>query len=805
MTLTKTRARLASSVLAGVMLLSQLVAPLTVGATNIRTEHKIDICHGTASYSNPYVKNNVDQDAADGNGGNDNGQGDHYLEHQGPIFYTTIPKHTEWGDIIPPIAGVHTGLNWTTEGQAIYNNNCNFPAGKVEVNKKVDANGDGVYEGGNTTANTLGFRWALDNEAPTRMMGTDTSALAGAHTVTEKMVSGYVFTGWYYTTDTQYSCANPRGTTLPVDVTVVKNETKKVTLCNQAKNGNITIIKDAQPNDGQDFYFTIDKTYSAWGDSFTLDDDGNTANTHSNTKSYDNLLVGTYVVKESDTLGWKLADITCSEGADVTVDKDNGKAYITLGHDDSVTCTFVNQKKGKLTVYKHTVPAGDQTKFAIEATGTGSVYDPTRWIADGEHEEFVVSQGTYSVNETLPAGWTQSENTCKDVVVSADNLYPSCYITNSKAAKLTIKKEANPQSEHDFEFESDKLGYFKLDNDGDNGNTLKDYKTFTDLAAGNYAVREQETNDWHLDSIVCTGTRDYSINWEENRVSVNLKGGDDVTCKFVNEKLNKIFGHKFEDVNNNRKWDKNEPALEGWTITLKQDCDDVDEDDCDNDTHIAKTDQDGEYEFEELLPGDYVVCEKQQDGWMQTYPTSEKGCHEIEVDGPGEEIRANFGNFKKARVLGVKFNDINGNGKQDANEPNLKDWTISLYKATDQNDLLATLGTPVKTAKTDDKGAYSFGDLTPGTYKVCETQKANWTRTFPAGSDCHEFTVTTSGQVVTASFGNKPKPQVLGAATTATLVNTGSSASKQILVGLSILGALGALHLLTARRKDYAK
>lgn len=71
---------------------------------------KVDICHATSSESNPYVSLNVAQDSVDGNGGNDNGQGDHYLNHP--------------NDIIPPISGIHSGLNWTTEGQAIWNNGC---------------------------------------------------------------------------------------------------------------------------------------------------------------------------------------------------------------------------------------------------------------------------------------------------------------------------------------------------------------------------------------------------------------------------------------------------------------------------------------------------------------------------------------------------------------------------------------------------------------------------------------------------------------------------------------------------------
>jgi len=80
----------------------------TVSATPNRD--KVSICHATSSESNPYVSLNVAQDSVDGDGGNDNGQGDHYLNHP--------------NDIIPPISDIHSGLNWTTEGQAIWNNGC---------------------------------------------------------------------------------------------------------------------------------------------------------------------------------------------------------------------------------------------------------------------------------------------------------------------------------------------------------------------------------------------------------------------------------------------------------------------------------------------------------------------------------------------------------------------------------------------------------------------------------------------------------------------------------------------------------
>lgn len=105
------------------------VTALLLGVSSVpaladRPEDKVKICHRTDAQSNPYIEETVDQDSVDGNLDNDNGKGDHYAEHTGPVWYEGIEDHS-WGDIIPPIEGVHDGLNWTPEGQAFYNNGCN--------------------------------------------------------------------------------------------------------------------------------------------------------------------------------------------------------------------------------------------------------------------------------------------------------------------------------------------------------------------------------------------------------------------------------------------------------------------------------------------------------------------------------------------------------------------------------------------------------------------------------------------------------------------------------------------------------
>ncbi|NCU40514.1 hypothetical protein EOL73_02025 [Candidatus Saccharibacteria bacterium] len=93
-------------------------------------EGKVTICHRTASRSNPYVVIEVPESAVDGVASNSGTTPDHYGEHKGPLFSSDLPKHTEWGDIIPPVAEYHMGLNWSKTGRAIYENDCVVP---VEV------------------------------------------------------------------------------------------------------------------------------------------------------------------------------------------------------------------------------------------------------------------------------------------------------------------------------------------------------------------------------------------------------------------------------------------------------------------------------------------------------------------------------------------------------------------------------------------------------------------------------------------------------------------------------------------------
>ncbi|MEO8066005.1 MAG: ice-binding family protein [Candidatus Doudnabacteria bacterium] len=133
------------------------------------------------------------------------------------------------------------------------------------------------------------------------------------------------------------------------------------------------------------------------------------------------------------------------------------------------------------------------------------------------------------------------------------------------------------------------------------------------------------------------------------------------------------------------------------------------------------------------------------------------------VSGCGQPTPPNTGS-----ISGMKFNDLNGNGKKGPGEPGLANWTITL---TNQAGV-------VTSAVTDASGNYTFSNLADGTYAVrevnpqpCKTKddddknhgnnsknndnKATfcWMQTAPAAGS-YTVTIANGAQVTGQDFGN---------------------------------------------------
>lgn len=121
-------------------------AGLALGApASADPRETVTICHATTSDNNPYVTEHPAKD----------GKVSGHADHTGPVWDATLKaQKISWGDIIPPFDYTdgnqvkhYDGLNWTTAGQAIFNNGCKAPGATptLTVVKTNDANGDATY------------------------------------------------------------------------------------------------------------------------------------------------------------------------------------------------------------------------------------------------------------------------------------------------------------------------------------------------------------------------------------------------------------------------------------------------------------------------------------------------------------------------------------------------------------------------------------------------------------------------------------------------------------------------------------
>src|SRR5579864_2963978 len=117
----------------------------------------------------------------------------------------------------------------------------------------------------------------------------------------------------------------------------------------------------------------------------------------------------------------------------------------------------------------------------------------------------------------------------------------------------------------------------------------------------------------------------------------------------------KVTGTKYNDINGNGTRDNGEPGLANWTISLTG-----------NGTTITTTtDSSGNFEFDDVTPGTYLVCETEQATWFQTEPSSGGDCsahggghgYSITV-GQGQTVSDNiFGNTQHPHLTITKTAD----------------------------------------------------------------------------------------------------------------------------------------------------
>ncbi len=242
-----------------------------------------------------------------------------------------------------------------------------------------------------TTAGLTPASFELDDDGDTgnalsnRRTFADVPAGVG-YSVAESIPSGWDQTG--------ATCDNGSS---PDNIDLSADETVTCTFENR-KRGRIVVVEDSQPDDGQAFSF------NAGGGlvpaSFQLDDDGDDGNGLSNTQTFDDLMPqsGYSIAEAAVPSGWDLASATCSDGNPVT--------NINLAAGETVTCTFVNKKRGTVIIKKDAYP-NETTDFSF--TTTGGLSPSSFQLDDDGGQDATLSDTRTFTNVIAKSGYTVTE------------------------------------------------------------------------------------------------------------------------------------------------------------------------------------------------------------------------------------------------------------------------------------------------------------------------------------------------------------------------------------------------------------
>ncbi|MEG4624301.1 DUF4347 domain-containing protein [Microcoleus sp. w1-18aA5] len=245
--------------------------------------------------------------------------------------------------------------------------------------------------------------------------------------------------------------------------------------------------------------------------------------------------------------------------------------------------------------------------------------------------------------------------------------------------------------------------------------------TFSEIGPGNYLIQ-------------ATAPANSSISFPAAAILVSAQSGTPVTGQNFGVFQNiTVSGTKFTDLTGNG-FSADDTPLNGTTVRLFKDTNDnstLDSGDAEIASQVTGTAPAaaGTYSFANVGSGRHFVREDVPTGFSQTAGPTFYPINPVS----GTNITAqDFGNFQLGKISGIKFNDLNKNGIQEApaEEP-LGGWTIYLDANNNgvQDAVAAETGT--NAAVTDVAGKYQFTNLPAGTYTVREVPQTGWTQTVP--------------------------------------------------------------------------
>lgn len=483
---------------------------------------------------------------------------------------------------------------------------------------------------------------------------------------------------------------------------------------------------------------------------------------------FDEVPAGDYVIVESDPSGFTSVNgneipVTLLDGGtntgnnflDTTPDPDgsiSGTVYNDTTDDDLLDNTNDTPVAG-VTVGLWTDPNGDGSP------DDGTEITNTQTDANGDYVFTNLPLGDYVVVESNPAGAISVtdvdepnvNNTLDQIGVTLTSGAPDAteqdFLDESETRSISgdVIDDVNGNGVNDGE--SLLVGavitlWTDPDGDGDpsDGTVVGTMNTdaavdasgedfsFTGLAPGTYVLVESDPSGF-------TSTADNGgIN--DNKIAVDLTLADAVNRDFLDTlpgSLASISGTVYVDDDTDSGFGVGDAPISGVTVQLWVD-DGTGAPDKSAVVPVASTttDNQGNYVFPDLSPGDYVVEEIDPAGATSVDDT-EGGAMDnhiavtlaANVDSTGNDFLD--GNLTTNSISGTVFDDEDSDNviDKDGTDTPVAGVVVKLYLDTNNNNTVDPGETAVSTVKTDTNGQYMFDNLPDGNYVLVEIDPGN--------------------------------------------------------------------------------
>lgn len=433
----------------------------------------------------------------------------------------------------------------------------------------------------------------------------------------------------------------------------------------------------------------------------------------------------------------------------------NTSVSVPLVDDADVICTVTNTAAGSITIVKDAI-ANSLQDFGFTTTGTGVsnfTLDDDSGVAGADVTNANtkvfnnISAGTYTFTEASVNGWYLDSINCPNIeetqnlgaravsltVTAGQNI--TCTFTNRQLGQIKVTKQTDPNNDPTQFAISASPSAGVVGNA--NQNIIDNQTVVYTVKHGTYVVTETVPNGW-------TETSNNCSNLVINGNTPLVNGVPTLTCTINNTKLSTLT--IFKDAQ------PNVPGIFNFTTTGTG----LASFSLDDDPATAGTTN--QKQFTGLLPGAYAVTEEALAGWKLDGYTCNSAYSNVATTtvgvqlSAGQNVECTFTNIKYGSISGYKFNDLNGNGKWDTNEPALGQWAIFIDK---NNNGTYEAGQDVLITTNQD-GLFVFENLLPGNYSIFEQIQTGWVQTLAPPA----LTLPAGQELTNANFGNQGKGTV---------------------------------------------